>query len=85
MMSTLKIDVLAFRIWAHCKPLDWNLTIRECSEQMGITLGSTLNTVRAKGWVSRFAHEVPISINDSWHNARSPNVLTTNDVERLMR
>ena len=49
-----KTEALAFRIWQHCEPLAWNLTIGECAEALGETPMRVGKVAKRKDWTTRF-------------------------------
>lgn len=44
---------LAFRIWAFCKPLEWNVTIPEIAEHFKVTHQKVTNVLKAEKWLDR--------------------------------
>lgn len=54
MMLNPKAEALAFRIWAVCAPLGWDITVSDCAKQSGDRLAAVRRVVHLKGWSHRF-------------------------------
>ena len=50
---TPRSETLAFRAWAHCQPIGWNITIRDLAEALGESVSRTRSVVVGKGWQQR--------------------------------
>lgn len=51
---TPRAMAISFRIWAHCDPIGWECTMRECADALGLRLASVRAVASAKGWSTRF-------------------------------
>ena len=47
-------EAIAFRIWAHCEPLGWDVTIPDIAEALDLTKQRVIGICVSKGWVDRF-------------------------------
>ena len=54
MMLNPKTEALAFRIWAICDPVGWDISVSDCAKQSGERLASVRRVVHLKGWTHRF-------------------------------
>lgn len=45
---------LEFRIWQHCAPLGWDLTMKDCARALDVHYMQIVWAARRKGWLSRF-------------------------------
>jgi hypothetical protein len=49
-----KTHALAYRIWAYCEPLGWNVTIEDVAEALDVKEPRVLHVSKVKGWQTRF-------------------------------
>tara|TARA_R110000737_G_scaffold139488_5_gene170312 strand:- start:3 stop:254 length:252 start_codon:yes stop_codon:yes gene_type:complete len=73
-----KTEALAFRIWQHCEPLGWDITLADCAKQMGERLGSVRRVVVVKDWGNRFRAKA-----SSWRYHVSPSTPSKIRAEEL--
>ena len=45
---------IAFQIWRHCDPLEWDVTVRDVAESLGISRQKVTAICKMKGWTHRF-------------------------------
>ncbi len=50
----VKLEALAFRIWAYAQPKGWDCLMSDVSEKLGVSLSSVRHVSTVKGWNSRF-------------------------------
>lgn len=56
---TPKANATAFRIWQHCEPIGWDITIPEIAEALDVDARIVSRIINAKGWSSRVrAHKL---------------------------
>jgi len=48
-----RTHALAFRIWQHCQPIDWNITVPDLAEALNEPTGRVRSVVTLKGWQTR--------------------------------
>lgn len=46
-------EALAFRIWAHCKPIGWDCTMADLAERLDEPVERIRAVVGRKGWTGR--------------------------------
>lgn len=46
-------EALAFRIWAYCEPLGWDVTSTDIAREMGAPRSKVAAVLARKGWTSR--------------------------------
>lgn len=51
---TPRSEALAFRIWAHCEPLGWDVTYQEVGDALDVSWHRVNRIAQAKGWLTRF-------------------------------
>lgn len=49
-----RTQTIAFRIWQHCDPLGWDLTMTECADAIELSLATVRHVSVLKGWCGRF-------------------------------
>jgi hypothetical protein len=50
----VKLEALAFRIWAYAQPKGWDCLMSEVATALGVGLGAVRIACTHKGWNSRF-------------------------------
>lgn len=50
----LKTEALAFLIWRHANPLEWNMTYVEVAEALGVSKERVRAICSLKKWTNRF-------------------------------
>lgn len=56
---TPKQETIAFKIWAHCEPLGWDMTIADAANDIGVPVQQFIGIARVKGWTHRFRKSRP--------------------------
>lgn len=51
---TTRSETLAFRVWAHAKPLGWDCTIAEIADAIDEDMERIRRVCQLKGWGRRF-------------------------------
>lgn len=49
-----KTTALAFRIWQYAHPREWNVTLRETADALGVSWFAVRNVAARRGWTNRF-------------------------------
>ena len=62
-MISPRTHALRFRIWQHCEPRGWDVTVREIADALDESVGTISNTLKLAGWLNR----VRVSRLDSGH------------------
>lgn len=47
-------EALAFRIWAYCEPLGWDVTMQDVADALGVHCNRVVRMAGLKGWSGRF-------------------------------
>ena len=50
---TPRSHTLAYRIWAHCEPIGWDITNADLAKSLGEPAGRVNGVVMRKGWHHR--------------------------------
>lgn len=53
----IRREALAFRIWAFCKPLDWNVTLDQVASELDVHRNSVIAAAKSKGWLGLFRRQ----------------------------
>lgn len=53
-MTSPRTHALRFRIWAHCEPLGWDVTIAEVARAIEEPISAVVSAAQSAGWASRF-------------------------------
>jgi hypothetical protein len=59
MSRSPRTEALAYRVWAHCTPLGWDCTVKQCADALGVSWQSVRDAAKAKGWLHRFRSSQP--------------------------
>jgi len=49
-----KSEASAYRIWAHCRSVGWDITTSDCARELNMKHRSVIVISHLKGWGSRF-------------------------------
>ena len=58
---TPRSEALAFRMWAYCEPREWDCTVSEVADALGVTPQRLGHIIREKRWTGRLRTESRIS------------------------
>lgn len=53
MTMAARSEALAYRIWAYCEPREWDCTVREVSDALGVSAKRVASIAHHKGWTER--------------------------------
>lgn len=45
---------IAFRLWQHCAPLEWDCSLQDAADALGMSVRRVKAIAQLKGWLSRF-------------------------------
>lgn len=49
----IEFETLAFRIWQFCDPKEWDVTVKEIADEMGVSYQQIDSVLRRKNWTGR--------------------------------
>lgn len=49
-----KTTALAFRIWQYARPREWNVTLKETADALGVSWHTVRSVSVRRGWINRF-------------------------------
>jgi hypothetical protein len=48
-----RTEALAFRIWSHCQPIEWDITVPDLADALDEPTNRVRTVVNLKGWQTR--------------------------------
>ena len=65
---TPRSEAIAFKIWAHCQPLGWNLTNAELADALDLPSARVRAVCQSKGWTTRLRSSAENRSGADWSN-----------------